>query len=87
MPLISEARIAELADEAWRKFSADMAWNTQDCVHHFKLALRQAVKEAGLEAAKVCVDLFAGHYDPSPRKVGGLECAAAIKRRIGEISR
>lgn len=82
-PLISEARIAELVESTFRKTGGATA--TGDFL--IERAIRQAIKEAGLECAKVCVDLFAGHYDPSPRKVGGLECAAAIKRRIGEISR
>ena len=31
------------------------------------------------EAARVCESLFASHYDHSQRKVGGIECAKAIR--------
>lgn len=79
LPLVTDERINALADEAWRQFSAGMAWNTQDCTLHIRNTIRQAVREAGEECAGVCDRVFA---DARPESYDAQECAELIRRRL-----
>lgn len=44
-------------------------------------AMREAMRFAYSDAAKVCREKFAYHYNHSQRKVGAEECAEAIEAR------
>jgi len=71
---------AELAEQAWREFSAGYAWNTQDIMIPLTKAIKQAMRAAYEDAAKTCEELPAGM-----NMLGGLavECAKAIRLRAG----
>ena len=71
--LLSEERISELTCELIDKYGK------QDSLVVVYSAIRQAVAEAGEEAAKVCDVIYAGGSDDD----AAMRCAAAIRRRVG----
>ena len=64
-------RVTELAMEAWRKFSAGYAWNTQDCTIHIEQAILQAVAQAtNDERERIMVQLR--DHTPKPYTTAGI---------------
>lgn len=84
-PLLSEAQIATLAGDAWRTLAAQGAWNTLDCTLEIRQAIRQAVKLAGEEAAKVADTQACGWAGEraTAYNSGCTDAADAIRARLG----
>ncbi len=78
---VTPERVRELAMEAWRKFSAGHAWNTQDCTIHIEQAILQAIAEQREADARICEELPDGL-----NMLGGIAIACAQAIRSGEAA-
>lgn len=67
-------------DELWEKYSADFGGCTDGHFSFFKAALSEYGAAIRKRDAEIACKLFADHYDHSQKKVGAMDCAAAISR-------